>query len=293
MKKKSDPLDKEAQVKASPKNLKKRNAIEDQYLTVTDFRKEAESDIEQFDSLLEILTKRLTVMLQEKNMYEKLLDKGVVSKKDYLELLRVITQVEEEINKAKSAHLETQYAITKLEQRLNNIEVKSPVHGLVKGLQAHASNIIQPGGYLMEIVPLEDLVVESRIKASDVGMVRVGDKIRVKVDTYDFTRFGEIEGTLTKISATTFIENSSNIPSRNAGGTAPGTPDVQGGGQGTIAFYKASIQLKKTYVGDDPEKNKLLPGMTVIADIHVGTKSLLKYLLKPVHAVIETSFREQ
>ena len=126
-----------------------------------------------------------------------------------------------------------------------------------------------------------------------VALHITGRTVFFAVDTYDFTRFGEIEGTLTKISATTFIENSSNIPSRNAGGTAPGTPDVQGGGQGTIAFYKASIQLKKTNVGDDPEKNKLLPGMTVIADIHVGTKSLLKYLLKPVHAVIETSFREQ
>jgi HlyD family type I secretion membrane fusion protein len=222
-------------------------------------------------------------------MYEKLIDKGVISKKDYLELLRVITQVEEEINKAKAAHLETQYSISKLEQRLNNIEVKSPIHGLVKGLQAHISNIIAPGGYLMEIVPLENLIVESRLKASDVGLVRIGDKVRVKVDTYDYTRFGEIEGTLMKLSATTFLENPSN-PTSLAGSGAPGTPTNT---QGTVAFYKATIQLAKVYVGSNPEKNKLLPGMTVIADIHVGTKSLLKYLLKPVHAVIETSFREQ
>ncbi len=273
--------------KAEPRKV---NPIENQYLTVTAFKQEAEADIAQFDTLLEILTKRLTIMLQEKDMYEKLIDKGVISKKDYLELLRVITQVEEEINKAKAAHLETQYSISKLEQRLNNIEVKAPVHGLVKGLQAHISNIIQPGGYLMDIVPVENLIVESRLKSSDVGLVRIGDKVHVKIDTYDYTRFGEIQGTLVKISATTFLENPSNPSSLSSSGAAPGTPTNN---QGTSAFYKASIQLDKTYVGDNPNNNKLLPGMTVIADIHVGTKSLLKYLLKPVHAAIETSFREQ
>lgn len=265
--------------------------VESQFLTFSAFKKEAEEDIAQFNTLLEILTKRLTIMLQEKDMYEKLISQGVISKKDYLELLRVITQVEEEINKAQEAHLETQYSISKLEQRLNNIEVKSPIHGVVKGLQAHASNIIQPGGFLMEIVPLENLVVEARIKSSDIGLVKIGDKVRVKVDTYDFTRFGDIEGTLVKVSATTFLENPTNPQSRQDTLGTSGTPTPSP--QSSSAFYKGTVQLEKAYVGDDPEKNKLVPGMTVIADIHIGTKSLLKYLLKPVKTTVETSFREQ
>lgn len=265
--------------------------VESQFLTFSAFKKEAEEDIAQFNTLLEILTKRLTIMLQEKDMYEKLISQGVISKKDYLELLRVITQVEEEINKAQEAHLETQYSISKLEQRLNNIEVKSPIHGVVKGLQAHASNIIQPGGFLMEIVPLENLVVEARIKSSDIGLVKIGDKVRVKVDTYDFTRFGDIEGTLVKVSATTFLENPTNAASRQDTLGTSGTPTPSP--QSSSAFYKGTVQLEKAYVGDDPEKNKLVPGMTVIADIHIGTKSLLKYLLKPVKTTVETSFREQ
>lgn len=272
-----------------PKQL---SPIENQYLSVTDFKTEAEKDIADFNTLLDILTKRLTIMLQEKSMYEKLISQGVIAKKDYLELLRVITQVEEEINKAQAAHLETQYAISKLEQRLNNIEVKSPIHGLVQGLQIHISNVIQPGGYLMDIVPLENLIVEARIKSTDIGLVKVGDQVRVKVDTYDFTRFGDIEGKLINISATTFLENAPNAQASRNTSNAPyaNSPSPS---QGAAAFYKAAIQLKKSYVGNDPNKNKLLPGMTVIADIHIGTKSLLKYLLKPVKAAAETSFREQ
>lgn len=276
---------KENSVKAEAQNMTAapNYKMGDQLVSATNFKLQAEQDISKFNTLLEILTKRLTILLQEKEMYEKLFAQGVVAKKDYLELLRTITQVEEEINKAKSAHLETQYSISRLEERLSNIEVKSPVHGLVKGLQAHVSNVIAPGGFIMEIVPLENLMVEARIQSTDVGLVKIGDKVRVKVDTYDFTRFGEIKGKLVKISATTFLENP-------AGASAtPGGPAVTG----STAFYKASVALEKIYVGNDPKKNTLLPGMTVVADIHTGTKSLLKYLLRPVTRVVDTAFREQ
>jgi len=232
------------------------------------FKAQAVEDLARFDSILVILKRRLGILVQEKDMYESLLKTGSVSRKDYLALLRTVTQVQEDISKTEAAHIETLYLIEKLENRINHIEVKAPIHGLVKGLQIHVGNVIQPGGILMEIVPVEDLMVETKIHVTDIGHLKIGDPVKVKVGTYDFTRFGIIHGKLIKLSATTFVDEK-------------GTP-----------FYKGLIEINKSYVGEDPKKNRLLPGMTVEADINTGSKTMLEYLLRPIEVAISSSFRE-
>jgi adhesin transport system membrane fusion protein len=232
------------------------------------FKEQAAEDVARFDSILVILKRRLAILIQEKDMYESLLTTGSVSKKDYLALLRTVTQVQEDISKTQAAHVETLYLIGKLENRINNIEVKAPIHGLVKGLQIHAGNIIQPGGILMDVVPVEDLIIEAKIHATDIGHISIGDPVKIKITTYDYTRFGIITGKLIKLSATTFL-------------------DEKG-----VPFYKGLIELEKSYVGQDSSQNRLLPGMTVQADINTGSKTLLEYLLRPIQVAISSSFRE-
>jgi adhesin transport system membrane fusion protein len=234
----------------------------------TAFKEQAAEDVARFDSILVILKRRLAILIQEKDMYESLLKTGSVSKKDYLALLRTVTQVQEDISKTQAAHVETLYLIGKLENRINNIEVKAPIHGLVKGLQIHAGNIIQPGGILMDVVPVEDLIIEAKIHATDIGHISIGDPVKIKITTYDYTRFGIITGKLIKLSATTFL-------------------DEKG-----VPFYKGLIELEKSYVGQDSSQNRLLPGMTVQADINTGSKTLLEYLLRPIQVAISSSFRE-
>lgn len=231
-------------------------------------KEQAVEDADRFDSILVILKRRLGILVQEKEMYESLLKTGSVSKKDYLALLRTVTQVQEDISKTQAAHVETLYLIDKLENRINHIEVRSPIHGLVKGLQIHAGNIIQPGGILMDVVPVEDLIVEAKVHSTDIGHIKVGHPVKIRVATYDYTRFGIINGKLIQLSATTFL-------------------DEKG-----VPYYKALIELDKSYVGQDSTKHRLLPGMTVQADINTGSKTLLEYLLRPIEIAISSSFRE-
>lgn len=236
---------------------------------VINIKEQALEDLSKFESILDILKKRLAILIQEKEMYETLLKTGSVAKKDYLALLRTITDVQEEISKTHAARVETQYAIDKLQDRIHHIEIRTPIHGLVKGLQLHVGNIIQPGGALMDIVPLENLMVETKIFVRDIGHVKIGASVRIKVAAYDYTRYGMIMGKLVHISATTFVDPLDKTP-----------------------YYKGLVELEKSYVGEDAQKNRLLPGMTVEADINTGVKSLLQYLLRPVQVLVDSSFRE-
>lgn len=122
----------------------------------------------------------------------------------------------------------------------------------------------------MEIVPLDKhLVVEIRILPKDIGHVQVGQAVRVKVSSYDFSRYGAVMGRLEFLSATTFLDEE-------------GEP-----------YYRGRIILSKHYIGNNPESNPVLPGMTVEADIVTGKKTILAYLLKPIHLSLKTALTER
>jgi multidrug efflux pump subunit AcrA (membrane-fusion protein) len=78
------------------------------------------------------------------------------------------------------------------------------------------------------------------------------------VTTFDFARFSEIEGTVAKISATTFKDRNEEV------------------------YYKANIKLDKNYVGDKPAVNRVLPGMVTEIAINTSEQTVLRYLLRPV-----------
>jgi len=161
--------------------------------------------------------------------------------------------------------------INKLEKQIRRLELRSPTHGIVKGLEIHTiGGIIPPGKPLMEIVPLnEELIAEVKISPGDIGHIKKGDHVTVKITTYDFSRYGSINGTVAALSATTFTNDR-------------GTP-----------FFKGMVELEKNYVGSNPEMNKVLPGMIVNADIITGEKSLLAYMLKPIHRSLNSAFIER
>ena len=133
-----------------------------------------------------------------------------------------------------------------------------------------AGNVVKPGGLLLEVVPYsQEMVVETRIRPRDIGHIKVGDPVTVKVLTYDYARYGSVKGTLTSISASTFTDTNTNKP-----------------------YYRATTTLKSQYVGN-PHHKKSLPGMTVEADVTTGEKTLMQYLLKPIRSSTGSAFRER
>ncbi|GEO80894.1 HlyD family type I secretion periplasmic adaptor subunit [Pararhodospirillum oryzae] len=162
-------------------------------------------------------------------------------------------------------------AMSKAQDRVARLEVRAPVSGYVQDMKVKTVGAVVPaGGIILNIVPVEEnLRVEARIQTRDIGHVAVGQPVKVKVTSYDFSRYGYVTGKLTAVSATTFVDEDNN------------------------PYYKGFVSLDKDYVGTDPERNPVLPGMTVQADIITGDKTLLQYLLKPVYRNIETAFHER
>ena len=103
------------------------------------------------------------------------------------------------------------------------------------------------------------------IDAADARYIKLGQKAAVKITTYDFARFGAVDGEVSKISATTFKDRQDEI------------------------YYKAEIKLAKNSVGDNP----VLPGMVTEIDIITGERTLLRYLLRPVFQSLDAAFSER
>ncbi|MDB5491402.1 MAG: type secretion rane fusion, HlyD family protein [Micavibrio sp.] len=180
-------------------------------------------------------------------------------------------QAYQQLNAIEGQLAQNSETVQKLNKRSGRLAITSPVHGLVKGLTVNTiGGVIQPGQQLMEIVPLDrKLEVEARIPPQQIGHIKVDMPVQVKVSTYDFARYGSITGHVETISPTTFE------------------------GERGERFYRVRIGLDRNYVGPDQKRNIIVPGMTVMADIVTGDKTILSYLLKPIHRSLQTSFTER
>ncbi len=160
--------------------------------------------------------------------------------------------------------------LKEMRSRYARLAIRAPVSGIVKGLSVNTIGaIVKPGETLMEIVPVEDeLVVEVKIAPQHIGHLKVGQPVKVKLSSYDFSRYGLVNGTLEQISATTFS------------------------GENGERYYQGRIRLGQNYVGHD-RNNQVMPGMTVMAEIITGEKTILQYLLKPIHNSLKTAFSER
>jgi len=265
------------------------------------------ADLELLDEREQTLIRTAEIFAEELEVREKLYREGLTSKISYLdakrsmntargELADLISERERateaikesqsrldeietdfreqalaELSESANELIQVEEALIQARDRVRRLKITAPVRGYVKGLNIHTvGGVIPPGEIITEIVPLDkELVVEAKIKPRDVGHVRIGQPVVVKVTTYDFARFGGITGELKDVSASTFLDEQ-------------GEP-----------YFKGIIELDRNYVGRDASQNRVMPGMTVQADIKTGKKTLFEYLLKPVYSSVSTAFRER
>lgn len=149
--------------------------------------------------------------------------------------------------------------------------VRAPEAGVIQSsLATTIGEVVPSGGTLFELLPSgERLVAVVKIDPKDVGHVREGASVVVKVTTFDARRYGEVPGKIELISPTSIV------PDR-----AP-------------AFYKAVLSLEKNTVGDGADAKPLRAGMTLSAEIETSKRTVLSYLLKPVRSVFSQSLTER
>ena len=186
------------------------------------------------------------------------------------ELLRYRRTNMDELNASVIELAQTEEQMTKLQDRLTRVDIVSPVDGVVQDLKFRTvGGVIPPGAILMNVIPVDGKIhAEVRVSPSDIGFVKVGQSARVKIGTFDFMRYGTIDGKVSMVSSFSTLDEKQQ------------------------PYFKVIVSLPQSYVGDDKEKH-IDPGMTVQADIMTDRQSVLRYLLRPIYVAFKQGMRER
>jgi hemolysin D len=170
--------------------------------------------------------------------------------------------------------------LEKQDHRFGLLELKAPQTGIVKDLATRTpGTVVAPGTILLTLVPHDEpLMAEVWVSNSDAGFVGPTQKARLKLSAYPFQKYGMLDGVVKQVSADAHDKGEA------SGTMAKAAQD---------AAYRALIDLDADHVSITGQRLKLVPGMLVSAEIHLGTRSVLEYLLSPIQKVANEAGRER
>lgn len=220
-----------------------------------------QTESQYYRQLSELEGKNLTTKAKIQQIKNKIME---LPKKEFAEALEKRAEVVKEL-------IEKNHVILRLQKQLKDARVISPINGIVFSILNHNPGaVISPGEMVAKVVPTEDtLMIEAKLNPKDIGYVKIGQNARVKIDTFDFSRFGVLNGEVKNISASTFKNKDDST------------------------YYKVYIQLERTFFGSNPNEYQILPGMTSEVDITTGKKTIFQYMWKPVYTLMNTAFSER
>jgi HlyD family secretion protein len=173
--------------------------------------------------------------------------------------------------------------------RAEQVELRAPRAGIVKDLATHSTgSVLGAGTVLMTLVPTDSpLEAEVWIAHDDAGFVTTGQSVQVKVATFPFQRYGMVAGTVRQVSPDA---TATDTPVGPTGARRDASePRLAGGG------YRARVALADTTLVSSSQgtRHTLAPGMQVVAEVHLGTRSVLDYLLSPIAKTVHEAGRER
>lgn len=263
-------------------------------------------------------SKRMQLASDVENMYEPLIKKGYVSRQQYLssrdskeEMSRLYSQAQNQIaaQEQSTAAIRAQRAaavqkwradagaqmvttrdrvntareqLQKAQRMLELDTLTAPADGIVlrigkvsAGSIASMMQLSDPdnAGALFTLAPLDaPLALEMRVPARDIGFIRTGDPVMIKLDAYDFIRHGTADGRITTISEGSFTtdENGRPVP----------------------PYFKARVAITKADLRDVPKDFRIAPGTTATADVLIGKRTIIRYVLDGALRTSATAMRE-
>jgi adhesin transport system membrane fusion protein len=233
----------------------------------------------------------IALLRKELNVSEAMSARGLLSEVEVLHLRRQINdldlQSQDRVNRFRQdastelAKLQTDLAQLQEQQAgrqdvLRRTVLKSPVHGLVKNIRSNTvGGVVGPGAPIMEIVPTaKRTLIEARVKPGEIGFLQVGQTAKVKLAAYDFTIYGGLDASIESIS-----------------------PDAIGDTEHTTGsadptYYRVMLRVDNNPLREKGKTLPVLPGMTGSAEMRIGERSVLNFLLRPMIKSKE-AFRER
>ncbi|WP_074118900.1 HlyD family type I secretion periplasmic adaptor subunit [Bradyrhizobium sp. AS23.2] len=293
-------------------------------------RQEAQKDAEHqtIAATIHKLDALLPVTQQRVDIRKTLMEKEIGSKLTYYETLQLQIEQQEELRVQSSRLTEAEAAVAairetriqavaeygkslsddlaKSEQKANGIardlikaqqrtrlqQLTSPVDGVVQQLAVHTvGGVVTPAQSLLVIVPTDTrLEIEAMISNRDIGFVEVGQGAAIKIDTFNFTRYGLLEGRVLSVSHDAIIRDHPPEPGNDRALAAQHDSSEPNGQE---LSYSARISLDRTQMQVDDRLVSLSPGMAVTVEIRTGSRTILSYLLSPLRRYRHDIMRER
>ncbi len=180
-------------------------------------------------------------------------------------------EAQNELIEAVSEEEKLAQQLLKSEDSFRRTVLSAPVDGVVKTLYVVTEGgVVPPGGTVVDIVPGKDLlIIEAELPTQDIGFVKLGQKVTVRLASADSARLGTIDGKVAKIS-----------------------PDTHVNQEGT-SFYKIQVTTEKYHFEQQGVRYPLVPGMQVICSIITGDRTVLNFLLEPLVGSVGTALQER
>jgi hemolysin D len=182
--------------------------------------------------------------------------------------------------------------LIKAEQKTRLQLLTAPVDGVVQQLASHTvGGVVTPAQSLLVVVPSESrLEIEAMVSNRDIGFVRAGQEAEIKVDTFNFTRYGLLHGEVLSVSQDAIVRDR---PQDRPGDRPLGAENETSEPKGQELNYSARISLDRTRMQIDDRMVSLSPGMAVTVEIKTGSRTILDYLLSPLLRYRQEILRER
>lgn len=233
---------------------------------------------EALDDAVGVNRRSLSLINRELAMAERLSSKGLMSEVEVMRLRRQVNdlslQIQERINRfrqeASTDMIRVRTELAQVEEQmvvkqdvLRRTTLQSPVRGLVKNIRMNTiGGVVPGGGTIMEIVPVGDRVlIEVKIKPTDIGFIHKGMHAVIKLSAYDFYTYGGLKGTIESISPDAFGDEN------RAADTS---------------YYRALIRSDESTLRSKGQPLSVMPGMSAVAEIRTGERTVMSFLLRPM-----------
>lgn len=270
-------------------------------------KRQRELEVDELESKRRAVTRNFNLAKERLAMSKSLLSEGLQAKMAHLQLEAEVESLEGEAKTLETSMPRVRAAVSEVNERLREVEqrfrreaqdeiskieqslartgelmaqatsqgqraeIKSPIGGVVKNIRYHTiGGVVKPGEPIMEIVPVGDaLVVETKLAPTDRGYVTEGQRALIKISTYDYARYGGLEGKVVRVA-----------------------PDSSADEKG-VPYFRVMVKPDKTFLGRVEGSLPISPGMEATVDIHTGTRTVMDYLVRPVLKLRHEAFRER
>jgi len=274
------------------------------------------------------LEELIPVVQQRVDIRKTLMERELSSKLGYFEILQQLVEQQEELGVQKSHLQEAEAAVAairetrgqaiaeyshaisdelakseqkasglaqdliKAEQRTRLQQLSAPVDGVVQQLAIHTvGGVVTPAQSLLVIVPSESrLEIEAMVSNRDIGFVHPGQEAEIKIDTFNFTRYGLLHGQVLSVSQDAIIRDQQQ---ERANDRRLGLQNESSEPRGQELNYSARVSLDRTQMRIDDRMVNLSPGMAVTAEIKTGSRKIMSYLLSPLLRYRQEMLRER